>query len=1596
MEQTTHTKRSAYSRKYSINTSAMMNNINNFTPIGEESGKMSYKDVFTRFSSDIGRCDFPYEWIAAWSYFVFPLLIILSSIGSELLLISNVSGTLKSVVSFVQYIIQISPETNQILKNVMINSVVLFGYLAYLIFFLYILREYQNDRFPSTFELKTWIFLSKCVVPLMTLFFASITFSGFNESKSITNMIVFFSFGIPISIMHLILTRNINVIWNASPLFRKKDKSQIWYCYSSLEIKYIYLLYINIAMERVLQLVSHDIAVKVFFGANLIVLGYFLVFIWKSLPYVLPSPNALFITVFIISIVISSGPLVFFHFSSIGLSFYVSVLIATPIIYYVSRFIVSSRVSNIIARFKSLHYLPDDENKEDNIFGLNLLNPPAEQVKVDYDDLGLTEPSSISLYMRIGFMFNVEDINNLRFVQWATNSFSQGEVVLPAIQIAYSIQIDMRYLNELQKLVPNISGRPSNLSSFISLFNELRQELLTQLNKPLLDAVSLAKKSNSLLQQIIGDFWGAVLKQKVDSMLTLLPQISTSMIHTEKLFQRLLRNYERTPVVLRETTLFYHKSLGDHKATVECQSNYNRSRKKEANGDDTQSENSAVSGGSQNVDKQFLSRLEPFMAAQDAIESIPSTPLSFLSIMMVFGLLIIMALSAVVFGIGLTDMMTFTQTFEPIRLFSNIAYSVTRLPQLARRYQLFENGFILPHNESVGPPLATNLEFITQDKIIPSMVEHIKILKNSALEMLTTCKNDPLISPYCSTSIYPRVSGSTTKNVTAYDLLSTFFNSADELTVLSSGQWSIASQNSNMKFLFENFDILYSAIRAIMDVTRFELVKKSEEFESQSYLLLAVIWGIPFVFILPFGIYTLYSLDKEIRFTLKLFFGLPKNEISTLRWSSKSKRSKKAKRTDAGRGSVQSDNSNTGLTEIQNQVNEQLTDSLATSERLHGSLFSDFALQMGGFCIVSCIFTSLGIYIYHKSMDTILNVASGFAQAVDTTSSVAASYVWMQELFTTEPILHNITYIQIQIEKYIDLLIQHYNDFLYVTQSGMSPGVLLGDGVIEKYVTSTSMSNNVDTQNEPVNGLLHSVYFSLSCESQINYLDSLTDFLCDPTHNNYSFNFSNIFVYHYEHLMFSHLQPLLMKGQDLLLDQTNSIELSQEVLLTMVFVLLFSVQIIYYFTVLLRQYLILKHHHETIRKLLLLLPPEALLKSQTIVKWLSGVISVDSTQHKGDLSNSTSKNMTFDFIVNSSKCGLILTDSNLVVTQTNSSVGAMLKVDTEAIKGRSIREILSEKLLDKDKAKLFKAFDHETGKMKTGRHLTNAFSFISTILGSGSQLSYISISIVGHSDENDSENEGKQAPANSFSFVIMDRTAEHFQEALVDSEKKKSEKLIASLLPPSIVKRMNEGETDITFQVQSATVLFTSVSGWNELIKDMKAVQVMSFLNRLFSLYDEELANFPAITKLKTIGHIYMICGGLFSDSSVNSSMVVVNYAIRLLQIAEEISTETQIPFQITVGVNTGGPINCGILGHTRPVFDIIGDAVNVASRMNSSCVPGYIQTSEGTFEAIKFLQYNIKERGEIQIKGKGLLKTYLVSHKTRIAASTSSKVGSG
>lgn len=210
-------------------------------------------------------------------------------------------------------------------------------------------------------------------------------------------------------------------------------------------------------------------------------------------------------------------------------------------------------------------------------------------------------------------------------------------------------------------------------------------------------------------------------------------------------------------------------------------------------------------------------------------------------------------------------------------------------------------------------------------------------------------------------------------------------------------------------------------------------------------------------------------------------------------------------------------------------------------------------------------------------------------------------------------------------------------------------------------------------------------------------------------------------------------------------------------------------------------------------------------------------------------------------------------------------------------------------------------------------------------------------------------------------------------------EQKKSEHLLLNILPESVANRLKEKPTTIAESFAEVTVLFADIVGFTQLSTQVSPQELVALLNRIFSAFDE-LAEKYGLEKIKTIGDAYMVVGGL-PNPRKDHAEAIVNMALDMQQAINEFNVETGYNCNIRIGINTGSVV-AGVIGIKKFIYDLWGDTVNIASRMESHGIPGNIQITQSTYEQVKNKlqdKYILQSRGLIEIKGKGEMLTYLV-----------------
>ena len=209
-------------------------------------------------------------------------------------------------------------------------------------------------------------------------------------------------------------------------------------------------------------------------------------------------------------------------------------------------------------------------------------------------------------------------------------------------------------------------------------------------------------------------------------------------------------------------------------------------------------------------------------------------------------------------------------------------------------------------------------------------------------------------------------------------------------------------------------------------------------------------------------------------------------------------------------------------------------------------------------------------------------------------------------------------------------------------------------------------------------------------------------------------------------------------------------------------------------------------------------------------------------------------------------------------------------------------------------------------------------------------------------------------------------------------EQEKSESLLLNILPKPIADRLKTGENTIVDAFPEVSVLFSDVVGFTDLSARISTSELWKMLNEIFSDFDR-LAEIHQLEKIKTIGDGYMVVGGL-PVPMAHHAEAAADMAIDMQKVMARFNERHGTRLQIRIGINTG-PVVAGVIGRKKFIYDLWGDTVNTASRMESHGHPGHIQVTETTYERIKD-KFILAKRGSIQVKGKGEMTTYLVMAK--------------
>ena len=215
---------------------------------------------------------------------------------------------------------------------------------------------------------------------------------------------------------------------------------------------------------------------------------------------------------------------------------------------------------------------------------------------------------------------------------------------------------------------------------------------------------------------------------------------------------------------------------------------------------------------------------------------------------------------------------------------------------------------------------------------------------------------------------------------------------------------------------------------------------------------------------------------------------------------------------------------------------------------------------------------------------------------------------------------------------------------------------------------------------------------------------------------------------------------------------------------------------------------------------------------------------------------------------------------------------------------------------------------------------------------------------------------------------------------LIAQKNRENEALLLNILPAQVANRLKHGENEIADNFSDVTVLFADLVGFTVLSSTISAAQIVEMLNGLFGRFDKAAIEL-GIEKIKTIGDCYMAVCGLPTQCSDHAERMA-RMALRVVEATEEYGRANGFSLEIRVGINSG-PVVAGVIGTSKFIYDLWGDTVNLASRMESTGVPRQIQVTRNVYDRLKD-SFAFDSRGVIEVKGKGKIETWLLQGEVR------------
>lgn len=382
--------------------------------------------------------------------------------------------------------------------------------------------------------------------------------------------------------------------------------------------------------------------------------------------------------------------------------------------------------------------------------------------------------------------------------------------------------------------------------------------------------------------------------------------------------------------------------------------------------------------------------------------------------------------------------------------------------------------------------------------------------------------------------------------------------------------------------------------------------------------------------------------------------------------------------------------------------------------------------------------------------------------------------------------------------------------------------------------------------------------------------------------------------------------------------------------------------------------LVLDPHIKRVLKPLTMIPPDLLSECQLLYKFLQGDYDFPSRQLSREKKGKKADTAIplIEFITEGV---LVLTPDGTIIAS-NKKYHEMMSNSAEETLGLNIKQVMPQSVQP-----LFDVLQ----QVKSGGQYQPSTTIETVIFTEDDRDLQVRITLVVQQMR-----EHNQKP--TCAFIVADRSDLIKAQAQLRKEKANVEQLLDQILPHNIAVSLLNGQTEITFEAQKGLVLFSDLVSFTPMCSQMSAKQIMTVLNLLFTNFDNELSKFAHVTKLKTIGDAYVCATGIFEgDGPIDEvACEIVQFGIRMQEIVPMLNKKHNLSLRQRVGIHCGGPLICGVLGKEKPLFEVIGQTVELAEDLETYCLPEKVHISTPVVDLVGKLNLKLEERTGVTMHG--------------------------